>query len=172
MSAPPRRSQAVSRRFVVGAAAAVPALPLAGDSRGAAVVTECADWMAIDLEIERLTLRWATLDAVAMRCWTRSNGLPIGQPDRAVSFEMAALDERLHMLGDEREQRLCQLAKHPASDLHGACGKLAVAARMLDGEGGPIHQIVEEAVRVLSVQHCSGCGTRLVPDARRHSGRL
>lgn len=172
MSAPPPRSTAISRRFVVGAAASVPALPLVGGSRAPEVVTECADWMSIDMEMERLTLRWATLDALAMRQRTRTNGLPAGRQDRGLNLEMAALDERLNMLGDEREQRLCQIAKHPASDLHGVCGKLAVAARMLDGEGGPIHQIVEEAVRVLSAQHCPGCGTRFVPDVRRPSGRL
>lgn len=172
MSANPPRPTDLSRRAVIGVAATVPLMPLAPNYPTTDIVLACADWMAIDMEMERLTLRWATLDAVAMRRRTRTNGLPAGRQDRVLNLEMAALDERLNMLGGEREQRLCQIAKHPASDLHGVCGKLAVAARMLDGEGGSIHQIVEEAVRVLSAQHCSGCGTRFVPDVRRPSGRL
>lgn len=172
MPAPPPRSQTISRRLVVGAAAAVPALPLIGDSPTAGVVTECADWLAIDIDMERLTLRWAELDAATMRESASRLSSSKGRNSRAMSSRMAALDQRLNVLGDEREHRLHRIAKLRARDAHAVAGKLAVAARMLDGEGGPIHQIVAEAVDVLGGQRCSGCGVPFVPGALRPIERL
>ena len=145
------RSIRLSRRGMLGATA-LPVLPGLSGPDVPSVAAQCADWLAVNREIERLTLRWAALDAHAIR----QSG--IGQPSLAnrrpadMVEEMAQIEDQLPPLDRERESGLEALAKSPARTVQDVADKLKVAACMLDGEGGPVHDIVAEAARVLDAR--------------------
>lgn len=63
---------------------------------------------------------------------------------------MNEIDARLRLLSDERDRRLDALSKRPARTLHEVACKLAVAAHRMADEGGPEHDIVADAVRVMA----------------------
>lgn len=167
MSADKANPVAVSRRVVLGAASAAPALGLVPVAQPDPLVARCAEWLAIDFESDRLSLRWAALESRLVdecRWFSLSTIERHGLPQAAEMFE---IEERLDRLSDEREQRLEVLAKLRAQDLHGVASKLAVAARVLLHEGGPTHQLVADAVRVLAAQNCPNCGAPYVTGVER-----
>lgn len=116
-------------------------LATAGNQGGTDLARQSAEWLALDRQIERLSLRWARLEAVVVH---EAGG------DMSLVTEMAAIETRLSGLSDARESRLQALSQCPARTLHEAACKLAVAARRMADEGGPEHDIVADAVRVLS----------------------
>jgi len=142
-----------------------------GDSADQNVVTPCAQWLAVDAEIEHLTLKWATLDASVIRDG-RAIGAPASQSSPLKkSAELGVIERRLRCLNEKREQCLSALQEQPTPSLHGLASKLAVAARSLDREGGPIHRIVADAVAVLGTYRCSACGELYLPPACRYPKR-
>lgn len=143
------RSTPLSRRSVIGGTAALPVLSGLSTPEVYSVTTQCAQWLAVNSEIESLTLRWAKLDAYVM---SQSRGLRQSSARRRPAHlikEMEAIDRRLDPLFESRDSGLESLAKRPARTLNDVAGKLTVAACMLDGEGGPIHDIVAEAASIL-----------------------
>lgn len=136
------------------------------------VVTPSAQWLAVDAEIEHLTLKWATLDASVIR-ERRAMGSPASQPSTLKqSAELGRIDRRLRCLDEKRERCFSAMEQHPIQSLHGLASKLAVAARSLDGEGGPIYRIVADAVAVLGANRCTACGEPYLPAACRYPERL
>lgn len=131
----------MTRRAVLAGASATPLATVPGP-RSPDLTARCATWLADSFETDRLTLRWSRLETLVLR-GSRSSR-------RAASVaQMAEIEARLAVLDDARDRGLEALAKHPARTMHEVAGKLAVAARILDGEGGPVHDIVAEAVGVL-----------------------
>ena len=126
------------------------------------LAVRCAEWLAIDFESDRLSRRWAALEAwlAEERRWFRlSEAERRRLPEAAEMFE---IEERLDRLSEELEQRLESLTRLKATDLHGAASKLVVAARVLLHDAGPTHGLVADAVQVLTTQRCPGCGAPYV----------
>ena len=158
-------SIALSRRTLLGAAAAVPAV--GGDARlsfsSDDTVAQCADWLALDLEIDRLALRWAQLETLM----ARDHGwLTLGHAERRAlpeAAEMFEIDDRLEALSRQRERMLKPLSRLHANTLHAVASKLVIAARLMQHDENPAQPFVASAVRELPQLRCPGCGAAYVP---------
>lgn len=87
---------AVSRRVVIGAASAAPVVNGAGG--GALVdpaVARCAEWLALDAEIDRLGLRWSDLETILVRQKRWERMTPEERGELLPSEEMDAIDKLL-----------------------------------------------------------------------------
>jgi hypothetical protein len=153
---------ALSRRAVIGAASAAPVLggvPLATND----TVAQCSDWIALDLEIDRLTLRWSKLETLMVREHDWFGLTPAEQRALPAAAEMFEIDERVEALSLQRERLLRPLSHLPADTLHGVASKLVIAARLLQHEENPAQPFVASAVRELADMCCPGCGAAVVP---------
>jgi len=142
----------LSRRGVLGTTTALPVLPGLSVPDVHSIGDQCTDWLAVNREIERLTLRWASLEVPAIN--PSGGGRLSLSEDRPAHIvdEMARIDDQLGPLEERREIGLEVLAKNPARTVQDVADKLKVAACMLDGEGGPIHEIVAEAANILDAR--------------------
>jgi hypothetical protein len=158
---------AVSRRTVLAVGSVVPVAgglltdvcaPQADD-----LVARCAQWLALDLEIDRLSLRWSALETTAVR---EFNWFALSRAQRRavpLAAEMDQIDARLNELFKVRRRGLKALAKLPARDVHGVASKLVVAARISQYEDGGAHRFIADAVRTLAVLRCPNCGAPYAP---------
>jgi hypothetical protein len=138
----------LSRRSVLSGSAALPIVGCGTSPARQGVAAQCAVWLAIDATIDALTGRWAALEARARRRPSR-RPLSIDPEADEIALEMAEFDRQLDPLFEMRDSGLEALAKRRAVALEDIGGKLAVAERMLAGEGGAIYEIVAEAASVL-----------------------
>ena len=151
---------------MIGASAA---LPLAGSVRGlptvaaADIPAQCADWIAMDLEIDRLSRRWSDLETLAVRQFdyfkltqAQIRALPAGP-------EMDAVDAECRRLGDVREDALKPLSKLSPRTIQDVSAQLAVAYRIMEFERGEAWPFVRKAWTFLSRSHCPGCGAAYAP---------
>lgn len=150
---------AVSRRVVIGAASAAPVV--ASASSGAVpdrALARCAEWMALDAEIDRLGLRWSDLETILVRDkrWERMT------PDQRVALsptqEMDAIDEQLEPLFAQREAWLEALPGVRASDLYGVVAKLEVALRVMVHQQGDGYELFKATMEELRTTRCPNCG--------------
>jgi hypothetical protein len=153
---------AISRRAVIAATTAAPVL---GDRLISAddVVAQCAAWMALEVEIDRLARRWAQLETVLARehgWFALSSTERRALPEASEAFE---IDNTLERLSQQRERMLEYLATQKAETLHGVASKLAVAARLMQHEDHPAQPFVASAVRELADVHCRSCRASLLP---------
>lgn len=160
------RLPAISRRAVIGASAA---LPLAGPARGlpapvgaADIPAQCADWIALDLEIDRLARRWSDLETLAVRQFdyfkltqAQIRTLPMGP-------EMDAVDAECRRLGDVREKALKPLSKLTPRTIQDVSAQLGVAYRIMEFERGDAWPFVRKAKAFLARSRCPGCGSAYV----------
>lgn len=121
-------------------------------------------WLAIDLEINQLSQKWATLETQMARNFgwfglsaTERHALP-------QASLLYAIEGQLDRLSDERERQLESLAQLGATDLNEAANKLAVALRILDDEEGPAYNLVSDAVNAIAKRCCPNCGTPYLAD--------
>lgn len=155
----------VSRRAMIGAAAAAPVLANAGDMAGD-LIDRCGTFVATDMRIRRLLMRWGDLesDVIKNHNWFRISRreqleLPQGQ-------EMARIDKVLPGLFREREMLLKSLPRSAAYDTTGVAAKIAAAAKAIDPEDHEeVHFLLVGAARDLAAMRCSGCGQPLVTEA-------
>jgi len=132
----------VTRRSVVGTAATIPlatGLSIATGGIGAL----CEDWLRADDRLEVLTLAWAHLDAETL-------GLTVPAGSHKVAGRMQWLDRQIGLLDRKRSVLLDRIVTTPAGGPEEAVGKLLVAKRLLEGEGGSEHDIVADAVMHLA----------------------
>lgn len=125
------RSFSLSRRAVLGAASAAPVAVGAKTAGAKAIVDQCGQWLEADAEIDRLAQRWADLDHDA-------------------SVEQTGLEARLEQLHQGQARGLKHIADTKAQDLRAVVGKLAVAASATREDGGPVHDIIMDALRALA----------------------
>lgn len=160
-----------TRRFVVGSAAISPMLANLSDLASADdLVSRCANFLTVDLRIERLTERWGDLETVAMtnhaKWWDlpeeRRRALPEGR-------EMAEIDQTLEGLFRERSRLLEGLPELATRGADGLLGKLVVAARAIRPEDEPlIHRLLADAARDLAHMQCPDCNRPFtLEDVRR-----
>ena len=154
----------LTRRSVIGAAAAAPVLANAGAPDVADdLVARCAAFVAVDIKIGRLLSRWVDLESAAFEhhAWSKLSkaeqlALPHGR-------EMAEIDALLPDLFDQRETLLEELPRAAATDPTGVAAKIAVAARAVDPEDHEeAHHLIDGAARDLANMRCPGCDRPLV----------
>ena len=153
----------LSRRAVIGAATAAPVIIGSGPLASNDAVAQCADWIALDLEIDRLTVRWSNLEAVLVREYGWFSLTSAARRALPAATELFEVDDRLEILLLRRERLLKPLAQLRANTLHGLATKLVIAARLLEHEENPAQPFVASAVREMSDMRCPGCGAAYVP---------
>jgi hypothetical protein len=150
---------AVSRRVVIGAAGAAPVVAGTG---GAAVsdaaVARCAEWFALDAEIDRLGLRWSDLETILVRQKRWERMTPEERGELLPSEEMDAIDEQLKPLFDQREARLEALPKVRARDIYGVVAKLEVALQVMALQQGDGYELFKATMDELRTARCPNCG--------------
>ncbi len=127
-------------------------------------VAQCAAWMALDLEIDRLSLRWSQIETTMAE---KHDWFRLTQAQRRAlpqAAEMYEIDERLKVLFRQRRLDLKGLVKLKAESLHAVASKLAVAARILQYEENTAQPLIAAAVRELAGARCEKCGVSLLPD--------
>lgn len=155
----------LTRRSVVGAAAAAPVLANAGGVAGD-LVDRCGTFVATDIRIRRLLMRWGDLesDVIKNHNWfgiSRREQLELPQGQ-----EMARIDKLLPGLFRERAKLLKSLPRSAASDTTGVAAKIAAAAKAIDPEDHEeVHFLLVGAARDLAAMRCPGCGQSLVTEA-------
>jgi hypothetical protein len=152
---------AFSRRALIGVASAAPFYGVGnGPTSPDDLAVSCKEWLAIDGEIDGLSRRWARLESRMVRDFNWFALSPEERRSIPQAREMFELEEGMDQLSDERERRLTSLVKLKAKDLHGVGDKLAVAARLLQYEGGPAYRLVADAVDDLAARRCPACRGR------------
>ncbi|AZS22315.1 hypothetical protein [Caulobacter sp. FWC26] len=150
---------AVSRRVVIGAASAVPVVSGAGGVAPAdPVVARCAEWTALDAEIDRLGLRWSDLETILVRQKRWERMTPEERGELLPSEEMDAIDKQLEPLFEQREAWLEVLPAMHASDLHGVAAKLEVALRVMVHQQGEGYDLFKATMEELRTARCPNCG--------------
>jgi hypothetical protein len=161
------RLPAISRRAVIGGGATATALcgtvlPVFHEMTND-TVAQCATWIALDQEIDRLSLRWSQIETalVAEFPWFQlSQAQRRALPQAAELFQ---IDERLEVLFHQRRRDLKALAKLKAQTPHAVASMLAVAARVLLYDESPAQPFITTAVRELAGMACEKCGEPLLP---------
>jgi len=150
---------AVSRRVVIGAAGTAPVV--AGASGAAvpdAAIARCAEWLALDAEIDRLGLRWSDLETILVhqKRWERMT--PEERGELLPSEEMDAIDEQLKPLFDRREAWLEALPKVRAREIYGVVAKLEVALQVMVHQQGDGYDLFKATMDELRTARCPNCG--------------
>jgi hypothetical protein len=154
----------VSRRALLSGVCVTSAmthLPLS-EQRGDALARSKA-WLAMDAEIEQLTLAWGDEEVRLFRDfnWPRlSEAEQRAHPEGRL---MHALSDRIEALYAARWEVLGALEKSPAGHLQDVAGKLAVVVRAMRHEDAIGFELLEQAVRELADQRCRTCGAALIP---------
>lgn len=156
----------ISRRTLLGATSAA---PLVGDCATSAdqaaqdLISECARWLAADLETDRLSRRWAALEiqAVAEHSYfqldfVQRRQLPMGP-------EMAAIETKLQRLSRATTQHWRRLSRAKPSTLHEVASLLAIAARQNLHADDNTEPLVRTCVAFLASTNCPRCGEPYVP---------
>jgi hypothetical protein len=143
-------SGSLSRRTLLGAAAATPVL---GTGEQPAPRTDtiacCAAVLALDAEIERLTRRWQKLETKFIK---RHGFLPheTMQDASPEAAEMAAIDRSLEPLYLARETQFAALPATASGNMAGVVAKLTVVTQSIYPEDHPIaHAVLIGALRDL-----------------------
>lgn len=140
---------AVSRRVVIGAGGGALADP---------AVARCAEWMALDAEVDRLGLRWSDLEAILVRQKRWERMTPEERGELLPSEEMAAIDAQLKPLFEQREAWLEALPKVRARDMHGVAAKLEVALQVMVHQQGDGYELFKATMEELRTARCLNCG--------------
>jgi hypothetical protein len=150
---------ALSRRVVIGAASAAPVV--AGAGGGAPpdpAVARCAEWMALDVEIDRLGLRWSDLETILVRQKRWERMTPEERGELLPSEEMDAIDKQMEPLFEQREAWLEALSTVRATDIHGVVAKLEVALRVMVHQQGEGYDLFKATMEELRTARCPNCG--------------
>ncbi|WP_184715249.1 hypothetical protein [Caulobacter sp.] len=150
---------AVSRRVVIGAASAAPVVGGAGGSAPSDhAVARCAEWLALDAEIDRLGLRWSDLETILVRQKRWERMTPEERGELLPSEEMDAIDKQMESLFDQREAWLEALPAVRANDMHGVVAKLEVALRVMVHQQGDGYDLFKATMEELRTARCPNCG--------------
>ena len=153
---------AVSRRVVIGAASAAPVVAGAGGGEiSDPAVARCAEWLALDAEIDRLGLRWSDLETLLARrkrCEHMTPGECAERGALAPSEEMDAIDKQLEPLFEQRRAWLEALPTVRAGDMDGVVAKLEVALRVMVHQQGDGYDLFKATMEELRTARCPNCG--------------
>jgi hypothetical protein len=157
------RLSAITRRSLVGATIAVPAIACERGGTTGQVLVHSRTWLAIDAELERLTLAWQDEES---RLAKDFGWLALTGPEQHAhpqAREIYVLDAQIKALIEQRWALLEALEALPAYGIHDVAAKLAVAVSVMRHEDAIGFDLLAEAVRELSGQRCRACGAALIP---------
>jgi hypothetical protein len=143
------RSGSLSRRTLLGAAAAMPVLAKGEQPAPTDTVACCAAVLALDAKIERLTRKWQALETKFIK---RNGFLPheTMQDASPEAAEMAAIDRSLEPLYLARETQFAALPAMGSENVASVVAKLSVVAESIYPEDHPVaHALLVGAVRDL-----------------------
>jgi hypothetical protein len=154
------RLPAISRRAVIGAAgvplvAPVQALPA---PVAQSIPAQCADWLAVDFEMDRVSKRWADLEDLAARDHNLFRLTSAQVRALPMYAEMDQLDKECRRLGNVRDEALGELRKLGPRTIQDATALLAIAYRIHFFERGDAWPFVRAMWGYLSKGCCPGCG--------------
>lgn len=150
----------VSRRVVIGAASAAPVVGGAsGGPLADPALARCAEWLALDAEIDRLGLRWSDLETILVRQKRWERMTPEERGELLPSEEMDAIDAQLKPLFEQRETWLETLPAVRATDMRGVVAKLEVALRVMVHQQGDGYDLFQATMEELRAARCPNCRT-------------
>lgn len=154
------RLPAISRRAVIaGSGAPVVASARAmRAAKAASIPAQCAAWVALDQEIDRIARRWSDLEDQAVERFNYFNLTPAGVKALPMTAEMEAIDAETVRLGNVLEEGLEPLAGLKPRTAQDAIALLSVAYRLLALQEEPAWPFVCSAWEFLSRCHCPDCG--------------
>lgn len=142
MPADKRPRTSVTRRLVVGAVTAVPlATRVTAEPLG--VDWDVQAWLRAGDRLESLTLEWSRTEAdLFAQAIEPTSCNPTNQMQR--------LERQIALIDRKRSVLLDRIVTTPAGSPEEAVGKLVVAKRLLEGEGGAEHELLADAVTRLA----------------------
>lgn len=159
------RLPVISRRTVIGATI----VPLAGPARGeapaaaASIPAQCASWLALDQEIDRLGRHASELEAslIAQYPYFKLTERQIGALPEG--REMEAINAECDRLYEVRDAVLATLGKLKPRTVQDATAMLSIGFRLNYCEDGEAWPFIREAHKFLSKACCPGCGAVFAP---------
>ena len=154
---------AVSRRVLIGAASATPLLAGARPTSPSDDVTaRCDEWLALDAEIDRLSMRWSDLETVLVKEKQWHKMTPDQREALSPTEEMDAIDEQLEGLFEQRRQGLDVLPILVARDMRGVASKLQIAVKIMGLQRDDGFELIEGAAREMQGMRCAHCAAPIV----------
>lgn len=153
------RLPAISRRLVIGAAGAPLVAPVRGVPATIAqsIPARCADWLAVDFQIDRLAKRWADLEDVAARDHNLFRLTTAQRRALPMWAEMDSIEQERERLDTVRDEALPILGALSPRTIQDATAMLALAYRIQFFERGDAWPFVKAAWEYLSTSCCPGC---------------
>lgn len=107
----------------------------------------CRAWFRADGELEVFSWQWSELEAEVLRS---------GRPESAATaVQLRRLERRIASIDRTRSRLLHRIRRTQALTFGEVMGKLLVAERLLEGEGGAEHELVADARLSLSAAFMS-----------------
>lgn len=131
----------LSRRVLLQALATLVASPASAIPTSTTAL--CLEWLRADARLDGLTLEWSQAEAQVVL--GRMQGGPLVSAD-----QMRNLDREIRKLDRLRSALLGRIVSSVARDSLEALAKLVICQRLLEGEGGPEHDLVADAVRFMT----------------------
>mgnify|MGYP006952614093 CR=1 FL=1 len=128
----------VTRRLMVGTVTAAPLIaPVLAKPDG--VTGDFRAWLQGDDRLESLTMEWSRAETDLFVSATQLGS-------RKTTNQMEQLEREIARIDRKRSDLLDRILTTPAESPEEAVGKLLVAKRLLEGEGGPEHDLVGDAL--------------------------
>lgn len=129
------------------------------------LVGRCADWLAMEFESDRLSRRWAALEADAV---SNYNYFRLTGPERRglpMAAEMAAIEAKLEILWKAQKRQFRAIAKLTPANVHEMACLMVVTAKIDGRDEGPAGPLIRKAMTFLASATCPGCGAPYVPSS-------
>jgi len=131
--------------LIVGTVTAIP-LATRVTAKPDSVGGDVQDWIHADDLLESLTLEWSRAEADLMATAVAPASFPPTSEMQRLECQIARIDRKRSVLLD-------RIVRTPAGNPEEAVGKLLVARRLLEGEGGAEHDLLADAVTRLATVH-------------------
>ena len=153
----------ISRRGLLSAAGASPALAAPAKLPAADCTSLATGYFSTGADVTRLTHRWGAMEAAMMHdpvwiglSWEERRFHPAHVP-------LAALDDLKEGTQDRQHEFLEQLTDASAASVSDVVAKLAVVMGVMLPEDYPhCYQLIRDAVNTLAAAPCSCCGRPLL----------
>ncbi|HYD26490.1 hypothetical protein [Brevundimonas sp.] len=131
--------------MIVGTVTAIP-LVTRVTAKPDSVGGDVQDWIHADDLLESLTLEWSRAEADLI-------ATAVAPASFTPTSQMQRLERQIARIDQKRSVLLDRIVRTPAGSPEEAVGKLLVAKRLLEGEGGVEHDLVADAVTRLATVH-------------------
>lgn len=107
----------------------------------------CRDWWLVDGEFDALTAQYSSAEIELIR---KFGALEAATSDAGSAEMLRSIEDQFESLDQRRESCRQALESLPVRTIEDAANKLAIAARLLNDEGGFEARTVEEVARFLA----------------------